>query len=175
MRRALWLVKIACVCASLNLSAAETAADHMFERLKGLAGDWEGTFEWSNGRTDSGKLKATYYLTGNGSALVENLVMGGSPMMTTVYHLDGAELRMTHYCAARNQPRLKASQIDESSGAIGFSFVHVTNAIASPAYVNNFRIRFLDNDQVNLKFTFGGGSGNGAIENIVLTRVGPSR
>jgi hypothetical protein len=50
------------------------------------------------------------YLTGNGSALVESLIMGGVPTMTTVYHLDEADLRMTHYCGAKNQPRLKAAK-----------------------------------------------------------------
>jgi hypothetical protein len=63
-----------------------------------LAGDWTGTFEWTGGRKDSGKMNATYYLTGNGSAVVENLTIGGLPSMTSVYHLDGSDLRMTHYC-----------------------------------------------------------------------------
>jgi hypothetical protein len=155
----------------LNLQAAETASDRVFERLRGLAGKWEGTFSWSHGRTESGKLKATYYLTGNGSALVENLIMGDSPTMTTVYHLDGVDLRMTHYCAARNQPRLKATHIDESAGAIEFSFVDVTNATACPAYVNAFRIQFDGTDHLDLRFTFGGGSAKGAIENVALRRV----
>ncbi len=160
------------LCCVFNLPAAETAPSHrMFERLKGLIGELEGTFEWSQGRTGSGKLKATYYLTGNGSALVENLIMGDVPTMATVYHLDGANLRMTHYCAAGNQPRLKAAHIDESAAAIEFSFVDVTNANASVGYVNAFRIQFPEPDRVNLRFTFGGGSGDGAIENIILRHV----
>jgi hypothetical protein len=167
--RAVWLVKLISLGAAYSVFAAETPADHSFKHLKELVGDWEGTYEWSHGRTESGKLKASYYLTGNGSALVENLIMGGSSMMTTVYHLDGHDLRMTHYCGAKNQPRLKASRIEES--VIEFAFVDVTNAGVSPAYVNGCRIQFLEGDRLNLRFTFGGGSGNGAIENIVLTRV----
>ena len=45
---------------------------------KTLAGEWDGTFEWSQGRTGSGNLRVSYYLTGGGSALVENLVMGST-------------------------------------------------------------------------------------------------
>ena len=162
------LVFIACSA----LASSEPSGKDIFERLKALAGEWEGTYEWSQGRTDKGTLKATYYVTGNGSAVVENLIMGDPPvpMMTTVYHLDGVDLRMTHFCAARNQPRLKASRIDES--AADFSFVDVTNATVSPAYVNAFHIDLSDPRRLNLKFTFGGGSGHGAIENIVLKRVG---
>jgi hypothetical protein len=171
MLRLIRLAGIVYLCCAFNLPAADTAGDRVFDRLKRLAGEWEGTYEWSQGRNESGKLKANYYLTGNGSALVENLIMGDAPTMTTVYHLDGVDLRMTHYCAARNQPRLKATQIDESAGTLEFSFVDVTNASVSPAYVNAFRLQFLENDRLNLRFTFGGGSGNGAIENMALKRV----
>jgi hypothetical protein len=172
MRRVICLIGILYFCCALNLPAAETAGDRMFERLKGLAGEWEGTFEWSQGRSASGKLKATYYLTGNGSALVENLIMDGVPAMTTVYHLDGADLRMTHYCAAKNQPRLKAKRIDQSAADIEFSLVDVTNVNPkSPGYVDGFLIQFPETDHLNLRFTFGSGTGKGPIENITLKRV----
>ncbi len=81
-----------------------------FGQLKSLAGDWEGTYEWT-GTGAGGSMTATYSLSGNGSAVVETLTMGGVPGMTSVYHLDGADLRMTHFCAAQNQPRLKAHRI----------------------------------------------------------------
>ena len=144
----------------------------MFDRLKKLAGQWEGTLEWSDGRTGSGPLKANYYLTGMGSALVENLIMAGDvPTMSTVYHLDGPDLRMTHYCGAQNQPRLRASHIDESTGTVEFAFVDVTNAVAHPAYVKGFVIQILDTDHLHLKFIFGGGPGKSGVENIVLHRA----
>ena len=173
MCRIVALVGLVCLCCNFTLSASDQPSDRMFERLKSLVGSWEGTYEWSTGRTGSGKLKATYSLAGNGSALVENLIMGDTsiPTMTTVYHLDGSDLRMTHYCAAKNQPRLKSSHIDESAAAIDFVFVDVTNASAAPAYVNGFHIEFPEKDRLNLRFIFGGGTGNGAVENIVLQRV----
>lgn len=152
-------------------AAADTPSDRMFARMRTLAGDWEGTFEWSGGRSSRGALKASYYVTGNGSALVENLIMDGVPTMTTVYHLDGADLRMTHYCAAQNQPRLKAGRIDEGAGSADFSFVDATNLTANAGHVDHFFIQLLDADDVSLKFTFGGGSGKSAVENIVLRRV----
>jgi hypothetical protein len=159
-----------------RVEAAQSAADQVFDRLKKLAGEWEGTFEWSQGRTASGTLKAVYHVTGNGSALVEDLIMDGVPMMTSVYHLDGLDLRMTHYCAAKNQPRLKAVNISPSATAIDFGFVDVTNADASKTgYVNAFRIELSDTNEIKLRFTFGGGSGTGPIENIVLKRRSPGR
>jgi len=147
----------------------------MFERLKTLAGEWDGTFEWSGGRTGSGNLRVTYSLTGGGSAIVEHLVMGGVPTMTTVYHLDGNDLRMTHYCAARNQPRLRAVRFDEGQGSAEFTLVDVTGiGPKNPGHVQAFFVRLLDADRINLRFTFGGGPGKPAVENILVRRIKPS-
>ena len=171
MARTLGFATIVSLCCAVHLTAIDTPSDRMFERLRGLAGEWEGTFEWSQGRP-GGKLRAAYYSTGNGSALVENLIMGDAPTMTTIYHLDGPDLRMTHYCAAMNQPRLKATRVDESAGVVEFSFVDITNATAAnPAHVEGFVIRLLDAGRLNLSFTFGGGPGKGAVENIMLERI----
>ena len=150
---------------------ATSAGERMFDRLKTLSGDWEGTFEWSEGRTGSGPLSVSYSLTGGGSALVENLIMGGVPTMTTVYRLDGPDLRMTHYCAARNQPRLKAVRIDEAAGVAEFALVDVTNVgPKNPGHVQALYIHVVDADHLNIRFTFGGGPGRG-VENILVKRV----
>ena len=178
MKRIIWLAALlACSFAASPAAAAapasaETASDRMFDRLKGLAGDWEGTYQWTDGR--SGQLKANYYLTGNGSALVENLIMGdaASVSMTSIYHLDGPDLRMTHFCAARNQPRFKASKIDESAGTVDFAFVDVTNANpAKPAYVVAASLQLVAQDQLNIKFTFGGNPATKGVESIALRRA----
>jgi len=57
-------------------------------QLRGLGGEWEGSFEWTGARSATGRISATYSETGNGSAVVENLAVNGVPSMTSVYHLD---------------------------------------------------------------------------------------
>jgi hypothetical protein len=42
----------------------------------------------------------------------EIMFPGSEHEMTNVYHLDGNELVVTHYCAAGNQPRMVASKVD---------------------------------------------------------------
>jgi len=140
-------------------------------RLGGLAGQWEGSFEWSGARRGTGSLSATYSLTGNGSAVVESLIMGGASAMTSVYHLDGTELRMTHFCAAQNQPRLKARTIDLARGVVDFAFVDATN-LRSPreAHVRGVEIRLVDADHLTLTFLFEGG-GQKSRERIDLSRL----
>ena len=152
--------------------SADSAGERMFDRMRSLVGKWEGTFKWSDGR--AGPLRASYYLTGNGSALVENLIMGDVPSMTTVYHLDGADLRMTHFCAAQNQPRLKATEFNEPDSSVAFSLIDVTNAATHPAHVDAFALHIVDADDLTLTFDFRGASGKKAIETIVLRRVTPA-
>ncbi len=89
-----------------------------FARLKKLAGTWKVEFDASGEAAKEKKAQevkdahggppsVVFKLTGAGSALVENQFPGHPHEMVSVYHLDGDELRMTHYCAAGNQPRLK--------------------------------------------------------------------
>jgi hypothetical protein len=47
--------------------------------------------------------------------------------MATLFHLDGDRLVLTHYCVARNQPRLVATAISEDGRRIEFSFLDGTN------------------------------------------------
>lgn len=141
-------------------------------QLRGLAGEWEGSFEWTGARTATGKVNATYAETGNGSAVVENLAVDGVPSMTSVYHLDGGDLRMTHYCAAQNQPRLKARQIDLAKGVLDFDFVDATNLRSPDApHVYGLEMRLLNADHITLAFLFEG-SGKRSKELIDLKRVG---
>ncbi|HSR51337.1 MAG TPA: hypothetical protein VLV83_10950, partial [Acidobacteriota bacterium] len=74
-----------------------------YQRLQELAGDWRGFI-----RERDQEAFVNYRLTGGGSALIETFGRGEQGSMSTVYHLDGNDLRLTHYCGAKNQPRMKA-------------------------------------------------------------------
>ena len=179
MLRNAGLAVMLCLASSITAAdthAPESAGARMFDRMRDLVGAWEGTLEWSGGRTGSGKLRVNYHLTGGGSALVEDLLMTETdiPTMTTVYHLDGPDLRMTHFCAAMNQPRLKATLVDDMKGAATFSFVDVTNASVNPAYVDEFSLHIIDPAHLNLQFEFGGSSPKKATETILLQRIRPA-
>jgi hypothetical protein len=157
MKRWCW-VAVTCFSLFPSIAAAQTGSEG-FEKLKTLTGDWEGSFRWTGARNGFGSVQAKYYMTGMGSAIVEDLTMNSSLAMTSVYHLDGTDLRMTHYCAARNQPRLKARRIDVVNGVLDFDFVDATN-LSSPdkPHVNGVEIRWITVDRITIRFLFDAGA-----------------
>ena len=87
-----------------------------FDKLKGLAGNWE-----ANGK--DGKTRTSYEVVANGTALLERIhVPGDKGEMLTVYHLDGDRLVLTHYCEAGNQPHMQAEPFDTASNQLRFDF-----------------------------------------------------
>jgi hypothetical protein len=169
-------IVIGCAAMICALSAEETESSKALGQIKALTGNWSGTFQWTGGRNDSGSMNATYYVTGNGSAEVENLLNESTPVMTSVYHLDGHDLRMTHFCGAQNQPRLKARRIDLDHGVIDFDFVDATNLRSPDApHVHGLEIRLIDTNHLTLTFSFHSGSVESREEiNLKRTETRPS-
>jgi hypothetical protein len=96
-----------------------------FEALKQLAGQWNGN------STQGWEGTHTMEIIGGGSAIMSVSTIGPHPgadeTMATMFHLDGDRLMVTHYCVAKNQPRLAATSISEDGRVIEFSFVDGTN------------------------------------------------
>ena len=101
-----------CACASAALAAPPSppaerkAASPALEKFKGLAGDWVAAED--SAMVKKGDLVARYAVTAGGSAVVETVFPGSPQEMVTVYHADGPDLVLTHYCMEGNQPRMRA-------------------------------------------------------------------
>jgi hypothetical protein len=67
--------------------------------------------------------------------------------------MDGSDLRVTHYCGAKNQPRMKAVSYDSTAGILRFDFVDVTN-VAKPGayYTSEIQVTFLDENHAEIRF-----------------------
>jgi hypothetical protein len=104
--------------------ASAADAEAVFARLKvGLAGVWK--LQTAKSARDEA-FRISFKEISRGSALVETFGDPAGTVTQTVYHLDGAHLVATHYCAQGNQPRLRLSSDDVKSGAT-FTFHDVTN------------------------------------------------
>ena len=141
--------------------------DTAFEKLKSLAGEWSVT--------DDGKAipnsKFIYRVFANGSAVMETLFPGTPMEMISIYHRDGKKLVMTHYCAAKNQPRFEA-ELEEKTGAIIWKFVGGTNLDPQKdMHVHGGKVTFVDDDNVISEWEgYQDGKSQGA-HKFKLTRV----
>ena len=106
-----------------------------FARLKTLKGTWKSQIKSDDqspehkelAKHDAMEPPVVYKLTGAGSAVVETQFPGTGHEMVSVYHLDGDDLRMTHYCAAGNQPRVKLDRAHSTPDQLIFVFDGGTN------------------------------------------------
>ena len=109
--------------AGAQSTAPTTPARIAFENIKALAGTWEGA------ANDGRKIKHQMEVIAGGSVVMENSWFEAHPgeKMVTMYHLDGEKLMLTHYCVAKNQPRLEATEISADGKTMLFTFRDGTN------------------------------------------------
>jgi hypothetical protein len=131
-------------CSGPNTSVEPKQIDAAFERFKRLAGDWEAA--GAKSEAQKGKTQCRYHLTAGGSALVETVFPGEDMEMVTVYHCDGDQLMLTHYCHLGNQPRMRTKEV-ESTKEIVFDLVGGGNLDpGKDTHMHTARFRFIDDD-----------------------------
>jgi len=95
-----------------------------FERLKSLAGTWEG----QAGDGQPGMAATVTYRVASGGSVVEETLFPGSPHeMISMYHLADGHLVMTHYCSMANQPRMRLDARASTADRLVFAFDGGTN------------------------------------------------
>lgn len=140
---------VTCAAAQQMNSVVQPSPE--FEKLKTLAGDWEGT------AMESGKaIKAltSFKVVSDGSAVINRLDPDSPNEMITMFHPDGKDLMATHYCSAHNQPRLRAVASNDPK-AILFEFKDATN-LASPkdGHMDHLKILMIDPDHHIQEWTY---------------------
>lgn len=90
-----------------------------FEKLKGLAGTWEG----EAGHGQPGQAATVVYRVASGGSVVEETLFPGTPHeMISMYHLADGALVMTHYCSMANQPRMRLDAKASTADRLVFAF-----------------------------------------------------
>lgn len=94
-----------------------------FERLKGLAGEWQGATMSPDGPVTPDSFR----VTAAGSVVMETMFAGTDHEMVNVFHMEGPDLVVTHYCAAGNQPRMRYAAEKSGPDRMVFDFAGGTN------------------------------------------------
>ena len=142
----LWVMLIAASCASQPKGPnAALATDEAFARFTALEGEWEAD------AGEMGTISITYRTIANGSSVVETMLSGNPSEMISVIHRDIDHLRLTHFCAAQNQPHLIATEINENS--ITFETDHITNhPDPNGIYMGKATWTFIDSDHIQTQW-----------------------
>jgi hypothetical protein len=122
---------------------ASAAADGL-EKLKTLQGEWidvDGVFG------QKGAVAVTYRVTAGGKTVVETFPVNTPGEMVTVYHLDGNDLVLTHYCSGGTQPRMRSHGL--RGNALAFDFDGGANVDpAKTSHMHAAQIEFLSADEI---------------------------
>lgn len=118
-----------------TLASAQSDAQKSFDKMKTLAGEWEGavTADPPSPMVPEGtRAHVTMRITSRGNALVHEMQAPGTPLDPTKYdhpvtmvYLDGDQLNLVHYCDAGNRPHMVARSSADGK-AIEFSFVDLS-------------------------------------------------
>lgn len=132
-------------CCGGATTASLTERDAMlFEPLKALGGSWGMDMQDGNGLQKT----AEFSVTSANSVIREIMFPGHDHEMTNVYHMDGPNLVITHYCAAGNQPRMIATTAQKTDAGLVYHFKvdRVSNVREGQHGVMNELIMTLHND-----------------------------
>jgi hypothetical protein len=141
------------IALSLLLTAtaalSQTTAQKSFDQLKSLTGNWEGK------ASDGKPVEVSFRDTAGGSALMSEIHGHGPENMVSMFHLDGPNrLMLTHYCGARNQPRMTAGASPDGK-TITFDFLDATNLESPEAgHMQRVVIAMLDPNHHTEEWTF---------------------
>jgi hypothetical protein len=147
---------------------APTDVKAVWERMKGMAGDWAG--EASDGR----KIYNTYELIAGNSVLMKRSWFEGHPgeQMVTMHHLDNNRIILTHYCVARNQPRLVASEISTDRNKVTFTFLDGTGMKdRNTGHMDKCLQEWVDDDHIKSRWTWYQNGKESWMEEFALKRV----
>ena len=121
-RIAISIAFVLLAAAAFAVDAAPTAtqsdAQKSFDKIKSLAGTWEGavtTVPKMEGMGDDTRMQVSLRVTSRGNALVHEMKGAGDgddatkyDHPVTMFYLDNDRLLLTHYCDAGNRPRMAA-------------------------------------------------------------------
>ncbi len=121
-----------------------------FERMKLLAGSWEGMMDMGK---ETMKVTTNYRVTSNGSALIETVFAGAPHEMVTVYHDDSHhQVNFTHYCSLGNQPKMTLTSMNGDT--LSFSLSQDSDIDeAHDQHMHAAAVTFNGNDKITQQWT----------------------
>lgn len=128
--------------------AVQSDARKTFEKMKNLAGSWQGTIMGIS-------INFTIRATSSGTAILhEGHTNGGTPPNheITMFYVEGDRLLSTHYCDAGNRSRLEGKMSPDGK-TIEFSFLDITGSTRG-GYLKGLVFTMIDANHHTAELTF---------------------
>ena len=128
-------------------AAAQSDAKKAFEKMKALAGSWQGTVMGKS-------IIITIRVTSSGNAILHEATAGSPPPdhEITMFYVDGDRLLATHYCDAGNRARWEGKMSPDGK-TIEFSFLDVAGGTQG-GLVKRMVFTMIDTNHHGVELTF---------------------
>jgi hypothetical protein len=124
----------------------QSDAQKAFEKMKTLAGSWEGSIMGMS-------TQITIRVTSSGNALLHEATGPGRPdNPITMFYVEGDRLLLTHYCDAGNRPRM-VGKISPDGKAVEFDFLDVSGR-TERGMMNHMVFTMIDADHHSEALTY---------------------
>ncbi len=148
----------------LSAAVANAADPPVFTKLQKLVGTWE--LKKPNGKTS----ETTVTSVSGGAVLMITQPDEGHGSMITMIHPDGDRVLLTHYCSAKNQPRMVAEALPDGK-SVKFNYLDATNVTESqPGVMRSVVLTMPDDDHLSQTWTFRTPDGKEMVETFNLVR-----
>lgn len=134
--------------------AGEVETQTAFDRLKTLAGTWNGTPEGQGEAAEAeaehkGEVVHEFRVSAAGTVVMETMMPGTDHEMINMYYVDGDDLVLTHYCAGGNQPRMRLDRDQSTAEKLVFDFAGGSNLDpAVDGHIHAAKITWVDDDHL---------------------------
>ena len=134
-------------------------AEAVFEQLKTLAGTWRGVPEGQGKEAEAEAKKVPevvheFRVSAAGTVVMETMGPGTDHEMINMYHVDGNDLVLTHYCAGGNQPTMRLNRKRSTSARLVFDFTGGTNLDpAVDEHIHSAEIKLVDGERLESVWT----------------------
>jgi hypothetical protein len=114
-----------------TLALAQSDAQKSFDKMKTLAGSWEGhvTTVPPNPEIENKAIQVSLRVTSMGNSIVHEMQgMGRPDHPVTMFYVEDDRLMLTHYCDAGNRPRM-TGKVSPDGKTVDFEFVDVSGSL----------------------------------------------
>ncbi len=147
----------------------------VFGKLQSMEGTWDATAEQVAGEPMPGEEQQwvgqhEFRVSAAGTVVMETMGPGTDHEMINMYHMDGEDLVLTHYCAGGNQPTMKLDREMLAAGKTHFAFTGGTNLDAeADHHIHSTMLSWQEDGSLVEAWSAWGGGEEVAVMEFVLT------